>query len=126
MLVGHTPFEDIDPTKVQQKILDGKINYPKTLSHKAKDLIKHLLNVEPKKRLGCGKKGICEIIYDPFFKGFDWTNLLLQNLKAPYIPKTGDLNDFPIYFRKYVDDFFDELDSDIIVNKNKDPFQKWD
>ena len=123
ILIGHTPFEDIDPTKIQQKILDGKINYPKYLSKEAKSLIKHILKIEPKKRLGCGKKGICEIINDPFFKGFDWTNLLLQNLKAPYIPEDNDVGH---KFRKYIDDFFDELDTDIIVDKNKDPFQKWD
>lgn len=123
MLLGHTPFEDIDPTKVQQKILDGKVKYPKCLSHEAKNLIKHLLKIEPKKRIGCGQKGIVEIIYDPFFKGFDWTNLLLQNLKAPYIPDITDANK---NFSKYVDDFFDEYDNELIINTNKDPFQKWD
>ena len=123
ILVGHTPFEDMDPTKVQQKILVGKIKFPKFLSQEARNLIKHLLKLEPKKRIGCGKNGICDIIYDPFFKGFDWTNLLLQNLKAPYIPKIEDVEDIS-HFRKYQDDFFDE--PDISINKNKDPFQKWD
>ena len=123
MLVGHTPFEDIDPTRIQQKIFEGKINFPKDIDPDARSLIKHLLKTDYKKRLACGKKGICEIIDDPFFKGFDWTNLLLQNLKAPYIPKIKD-NSYISLFRRYEDDFFD--DPDIKVAKNKDPFLKWD
>lgn len=123
MLVGHTPFEDIDPTKIQQKIFEGKINFPKDIDPDARSLIKHLLKTDVKKRLGCGKKGICEIIDDPFFKGFDWTNLLLQNLKAPYIPKIKD-NSYISLFRRYEEDFFD--DPDIKVTKNKDPFLRWD
>ena len=122
-LVGHTPFEDIDPTKVQQKILSGKINFPKFISQEARSLIKHLLKIDPKKRMGVGPKGICDIIYDPFFKGFDWTNLLLQNLKAPYITEIKNNKDISL-FRKYQDDFFGE--PNININKNKDPFLKWD
>ena len=124
LIVGHTPFEDMDPVKIQQKILEGKINFPKNMSPEAKSLIKHLLKLEPKKRLGFGKKGISDLIFDPFFKGFDWTNLLLQNLKAPYIPVIKSENDIS-NFKKYIDDFFMESD-DIIISKNKDPFLKWD
>ena len=124
ILVGHTPFVDIDPTKIQQNILNGKITFPKFVSYEAKCLIKHLSKLDPKKRLGCGKNGICDIINDPFFKGFDWTNLLLQNLKAPYIPVIENENDFS-HFKKYQDDFFDEPE-DITVEKNKDPFSRWD
>jgi len=123
ILVGHTPFVDVDPTKIQQKILNGKVAYPKFLSYEAKCLIKHLLKLEPKKRLGYGKNGISDIINDPFYKGFDWTNLLLQNLKAPYIPVIKDSDDYS-NFKKFQDDFFDE--PDIQVSKNKDPFLKWD
>ena len=123
MLVGHTPFEDMDPTKIQQKMFDEKLKFPKDIDPEAKNLIKHILKIDPKKRLGCGVNGIKDIIDDPFFKGFDWTNLLLQNLKAPYIPKIQDNNYLPL-FRKYIDDFLDE--PDIQVPKNKDPYLKWD
>ena len=123
MLIGHTPFEDIDPTKIHQKIIDGKIKFIKNIDPDAKSLIKHLLKIEPKKRIGCGQNGIRDIINDPFYKGFDWTNLLLQNLKAPYIPVIKDDDDFS-NFKKFQDDFFDE--PDIQISKDKDPFLKWD
>lgn len=123
LLIGHTPFEDSDPIKMKEKILKGKPVYPKILSKNAKNLIKHLLEVDPKKRLGNGKNGIYEIISDPFFKGFDWKNLLLQNLVPPYIPLIKGNNDAS-NFKKYEENYFEE--PEIEVDKEKDPFYKWD
>ena len=123
MLVGHTPFEDSDPIKIQQKIIKGKKEYPKILSKNAKNLIKHLLEADPKKRLGNGKNGIYDIISNPFFKGFDWKNLLLQNLVPPYVPLIKGNNDAS-NFKKYEENYFDE--PEIEVEKEKDPFAKWD
>jgi serine/threonine protein kinase len=123
MIIGHTPFEDSDPLKMQQKILKGKPNFPKTLSKDAKNLIKHLLIIEPKKRLGNGANGIYEIISSPFFKGFDWKNLLFQNLAPPYVPLIKGNNDVS-NFRKYEDNYFEN--PDIVIDKEKDPFYKWD
>ena len=123
MLIGHTPFEDSDPLKMQQKILKGKINFPKSLSKEAKNLIKHLLIVDPKKRLGSGKNGIYDIISNPFFKGFDWKNLLFQNLTPPYVPLIKGNNDFS-NFKKYEDNYFDN--PDVEIEKEKDPYYKWD
>ena len=125
MLIGHTPFEDIDPIKIQQKILKGKPNFPKTIniSKDAKNLIKHLLNVDPKKRLGCGKNGIYELISSPFFKGFDWKNLLFQNLIPPYKPLIKGNNDISNY-RKIEDNYIENLD--IEIDKEKDPYYKWE
>ena len=123
MLIGHTPFEDTDPIKMQQKIVKGELVYPKILSRNAKNLIKHLLKVDQKKRLGNGKNGIYEIISCPFFKGFDWKNLLLQNLDPPYVPSIKGNNDAS-NFKKYEENYFEE--PEIEVEKEKDPFYNWD
>jgi protein kinase A len=123
MLIGHTPFEDNDPFKTQTKIIKGNIEYPKLLSKNAKSLIKHLLKVDQKKRLGYGKNGIYEIINNPFFKGFDWKNLLLQNLDPPFVPSIKGNNDAS-NFKKYEENYFEE--PEIEVDKEKDPFYKWD
>ena len=112
-----------DPLKMQQKILKGKPNFPKTLSKDAKNLIKHLLIVDPKKRLGSGANGIYEIISSPFFKGFDWKNLLFQNLTPPYVPLIKGSNDIS-NFRKYEDNYFEN--PDIAIDQEKDPFYKWE
>jgi serine/threonine protein kinase len=123
MLIGHTPFEDSDPLKMQQKILKGKPVFPKTIGKDAKNLIKHLLIVDPKKRLGCGKNGIYDIISNPFFKGFDWKNLLFQNLIPPYVPLIKGINDVS-NFRKYEDNYFDK--PDVAIDQEKDPYYKWE
>ena len=123
MLIGHTPFEDSDPLKMQQKILKGKPVFPKTIGKDAKNLIKHLLIVDPKKRLGCGKNGIYDIISNPFFKGFDWKNLLFQNLIPPYVPLIKGINDVS-NFRKYEDNYFDN--PDVAIDQEKDPYYKWE
>ena len=123
MLIGHTPFEDSDPLKMQQKILKGKPVFPKTIGKDAKNLIKHLLIVDPKKRLGCGKNGIYDIISNPFFKGFDWKNLLFQNLIPPYVPLIKGINDVS-NFRKYEDNYFDN--PDVAIDQDKDPYYKWE
>lgn len=123
MLTGHTPFEDSDPLKMQQKILKGKPVFPKSIGKDAKNLIKHLLVVDPKKRLGSGSNGIYDIISNPFFKGFDWKNLLLQNLNPPYIPLIKGNNDVSNY-KKYEDNFMENLD--IAIDQEKDPYYKWE
>jgi serine/threonine protein kinase len=122
MIIGHTPFEDSDPLKIQQNILKGKPNFPKTMSKEAKNLIKHLLIVDPKKRLGSGKNGIYDIISDPFFKGFDWKNLLFQNLIPPYVPLIKGNFDIS-NFRKYEDNYNENPEVDI--DPEKDPYIKW-
>ena len=76
-----------------------------------------------KKRLGSGKNGIYDIISNPFFKGFDWKNLLFQNLTPPYVPLIKGNNDFS-NFKKYEDNYFDN--PDVEIEKEKDPYYKWD
>ena len=74
MLVGIDPFSDDDPMKTYQKILKGKINFPKTINKDAKSLIKHLLTQDTSKRYGCLKNGVKDILNHRFFEGFDWKN----------------------------------------------------
>ena len=123
MLTGHTPFEDSDPLKMQQKILKGKPTIPKNLSKEARNLIKHLLIVDPKKRLGCGKNGIYDVISNPFFKGFDWKNLLFQNLIPPYVPLIKGNCDIS-NFKKFEENYFEN--PEVEIDNEKDPYFKWE
>ncbi|VEN46442.1 unnamed protein product, partial [Callosobruchus maculatus] len=52
MLVGYPPFYDDNPFGIYEKILSGKIEWPKHLDPIAKDLIKKLLVHDRTKRLG--------------------------------------------------------------------------
>ena len=58
MLIGCTPFLDSDPLKIYQNINHGKILFPKNIEKNAKFIIRHFLNLDHHKRLGCTKNGI--------------------------------------------------------------------
>ena len=120
MLVGIDPFSDDDPMKTYQKILKGKINFPKTINKDAKSLIKHLLTQDTSKRFGCLKSGVKDILNHRFFEGFDWKNFVYLSMPAPYIPNVKS-DDDTSNFEKYP-----ESDGEIpAVDKKNDPFLKW-
>lgn len=50
MLTGKQPFFDEDEDKLQDIIESGKVDYPDFLSEDAKDLMKHLLELDPRRR----------------------------------------------------------------------------
>ena len=50
MVCGYLPFEDNDNQKLYQKIIEGNLQFPPFLSDEAKDIISHILNVNPDKR----------------------------------------------------------------------------
>lgn len=50
MLCGYLPFEDPNTTELYKKILKGRFEVPEFLSPNAKDLLKRVLNTDPKKR----------------------------------------------------------------------------
>ena len=120
MLVGIDPFSDDEPMKTYQKILKGKINFPKTINKDAKSLIKHLLTQDTSKRFGCLKSGVKDILNHRFFEGFDWKNFVYLSMPAPYIPNVKS-DDDTSNFEKYP-----ESDGEIpAVDKKNDPFLKW-
>ena len=43
MLVGYPPFFDESPFRIYEKILEGKIQFPKWVDSRAKDIIKGVL-----------------------------------------------------------------------------------
>lgn len=52
MLAGIDPFSDEDPMAIYQKILKGKIRFPRNFDRNAKSLVKHLLVADLTKRYG--------------------------------------------------------------------------
>ena len=120
MLVGIDPFSDDEPMKTYQKILKGKINFPKEIDKDAKSLIKHLLVQDTTKRYGCLKNGVKDILNHRFFDGFDWKNFVYLSMEAPYIPQIKNDEDTS-NFEKYPEA---DLESSTVDKKN-DPFINW-
>jgi len=52
------------------------------MSVEAKNLIVHLLNRNPSKRLGAGEQGANEIKRHPFFASVDWSLVTKRGLKV--------------------------------------------
>lgn len=73
MLCGYPPFYDDNPFGIYQKILVGKIDFPKYFDDYGKDLVKRLLIADKTQRLGdSSKDGANDIGCHKFFRGVDW------------------------------------------------------
>lgn len=60
-LAGYPPFYDENPWEIYKKIIEGYFEFPSNFDSKAKDLIRHLLKVDPNDRLGNGKSGSANV-----------------------------------------------------------------
>lgn len=100
MLVGYPPFFDESPYKIYEKILEGRVQFPRWVDAKAKDLIKGLLTLDHTKRLGSLKRGVQDIKRHKYFAGVDWDVVLAKKIPAPIpvrLHREGDTH----YFDKY-------------------------
>ncbi|XP_047211536.1 cAMP-dependent protein kinase catalytic subunit PRKX [Girardinichthys multiradiatus] len=100
MLAGYPPFFDDNPFGIYQKILSGKLEFPRHLDFYVKDLIKKFLVIDRARRLGNMKNGADDVKKHRWFKTVDWETVPLRKLKPPIIPKVsheGDTSNFDVY-----------------------------
>ncbi|XP_069105393.1 cAMP-dependent protein kinase catalytic subunit 3-like isoform X2 [Argopecten irradians] len=100
MLVGFPPFFDDNPFSIYEKILEGKIEWPRHLDPVAKDLVKKLLVQDRTKRLGNMKNGADDVKKHKWFKGITWEDVVARKLTPPIVPKlshAGDTKNFDEY-----------------------------
>ncbi|XP_060583592.1 cAMP-dependent protein kinase catalytic subunit PRKX-like isoform X1 [Ruditapes philippinarum] len=100
MIVGFPPFFDDQPFGIYEKILSGKIDWPRHLDPVVKDLIKKLLVPDRTKRLGNMKNGAEDVKKHKWFKSIEWEDVLARKLTPPIIPKVaheGDTKNFDTY-----------------------------
>ncbi|XP_053313356.1 cAMP-dependent protein kinase catalytic subunit PRKX [Spea bombifrons] len=100
MLSGFPPFFDDNPFGIYQKILAGKIDFPRHLDLYVKDLIKKLLVVDRTRRLGNMKNGAEDVKRHRWFRSVDWDAVPQRKLKPPILPKVsheGDTSNFEAY-----------------------------
>ena len=70
MICGYLPFSEEDDEKNKQLIIKGEIEYPTEISNKLKDLLKHMLEVDAKKRYTFQR-----IVKHPWFKPYSESTL---------------------------------------------------
>eukprot|EP01016_Furgasonia_blochmanni_P044644 TRINITY_DN6219_c0_g3_i4.p2 TRINITY_DN6219_c0_g3~~TRINITY_DN6219_c0_g3_i4.p2 ORF type:complete len:222 (+),score=51.51 TRINITY_DN6219_c0_g3_i4:452-1117(+) len=120
MLAGIDPFNDEDPMAIYQKILKGKVKFPKTFDKDAKSLVKHLLVADLTKRFGNLKGGAQDIKDHRWFAGLEWNALLMRKIAAPYKPpikSKGDSSNFSTYP--------DSTELPRALKPSEDPFSAW-
>jgi protein-serine/threonine kinase len=117
MLSGKIPFTIKRGVKLNSKIYEKSVEYPKTMTKEAKDLIQKLLIIDPNKRLGQGPNGSENIKKHPFFKGVNWRDAWQKKIKPPFIPKLKNDTDL-----KYFDTMFTDepIDGPKRKNTNRD------
>jgi len=122
MLAGYPPFYDENPFGIYQKILAGKIEFPRHFDPNAKDLVKKLLTADRTKRFGCLKDGAEDIKRHKWFKGVDWVKVYNRKVKPPFIPGFKSLDDTS-NFDKYPDS--EDSTPPPLSQKDKDLFKEF-
>jgi len=97
MLVGYPPFYDDTPMGIYQKVLAGRIEFPKHVESGARDIIRRLLAYDRSKRYGCMSNGAEDVKSHPWFNGIDWNVCLQKGLTPPYVPPTASPDDTSLY-----------------------------
>ena len=70
MICGYLPFSEDDDDKNKELIINGEFDFPPEISNKVKDLIKHMLDINPNKRYNFQR-----IIKHPWFKPYNENSL---------------------------------------------------
>jgi protein kinase A len=120
MIVGQPPFCDEDPMGIYQKILAGKVYFPKYFDKNAKALVKKLLTADLSKRFGNLKDGADDIMKHKWFSSLDLAKLEAMEIPAPYKPQVKDENDVSNF-----EDIPDSKDLPPPVPAAQDPFVDW-
>merc|ERR1719235_907813 len=72
---------------IYQKILAGKIYFPKYFDKNAKALVKKLVTADLSKRYGNLKAGSDDILGHSWFKGLDLKKMEAKEITPPYKPQ---------------------------------------
>ena len=97
LMMRKRPYLGKNRKEIKEKIMSHQVQVKKNMvpqgwSVESADFINRLLQRKPANRLGL--RGPTEVKEHPWFKGYDWKNLYLGQLKAPFLPKKGDNFDY--------------------------------
>jgi len=120
MICGQPPFCDEDPMGIYQKILAGKVYFPKYFDKNAKALVKKLLTADLSKRFGNLKDGSKDILEHKWFSTLIFEKLEALETPAPYKPQMKSAEDVSNF-----EDIPDSTDTPPEVQASEDPFIDW-
>lgn len=85
LLTGLPPWYSQNPHTMRKRILNKPLTFPNHVAHDARDLLRQLLQRDPKRRLG-SRDGSAEIKCHAFFRSVDWQRLALREIAPPIEP----------------------------------------
>jgi serine/threonine protein kinase len=115
----HIPFGDEDI-----KTIVGSIHVSKKLSSDARDLLKGLLRLDSKNRLGCSPtgRGWAEVKEHAWFRNTDWKAMKARSLSPPIKPK-DEKNATP---DAAIADAFEDEEPKPITSEQQRLFDNWE
>ena len=85
MVCGSPPFYSSNRDQMFNNIQRAELKFPPFVSQECKTLIRELMNRDPAKRLGAGKKDADEIKVNAFFNDLDWDAVIRKEAQPPPI-----------------------------------------
>jgi len=128
MLYGTTPFVAETSELIEERIVKCRLVFPtrnpaeKSISREAKDLIRKLLESDPKKRLK-----MIDVRKQPFFSHINWKKIEQKQVPPPFIPLSYTKSNYhysssekkPITFSSFGIKYLNE---DVIVSMKQSEF----
>jgi len=93
MLVGYPPFFDETAYGIYEKVVNGRIHWPREVDSLSRDLIRGFLHPDRSKRLGNLIGGPQDVLDHAWFRGVDWDALERCEIGAPIIPHVTSFDD---------------------------------
>jgi len=107
MMSARTPFDAENPYQIYQKVLSGKVDYPRYFDAKVTNLLTQLLDPNRTLRLGAVGDGSEEVKRHQWFR-VDWDEVLAMELPVAFEPRVSGPDDL-MYFDKFEDVDYHEL-----------------
>ena len=114
MIVGIPPFFGNNQQNIFYNIEYGELLIPNFVSKNAEDLLRKLLERDPNKRLGGGRRDAVEIKEHVYFKDVNWDKVYKKEIIPP---KMNNYNNKPIKTYQHPKIF--AKDETLNINKNK-------
>ncbi|THH13616.1 hypothetical protein EW146_g6630 [Bondarzewia mesenterica] len=99
MMVGYPPFFDENAYGIYEKILRGKVHWPRDMDTLSRELIKGFLHPDRSKRLGNLINGSQDVLDHAWFRGVDWDALERREIRAPIVPHVTSVDDMRYFTR---------------------------
>ena len=112
MLIGIDAFKFSKNQSLSPEMYEIEILIPDYVTKEANDLIRKLLVINPKKRLGSGPGGADKIKNHSYFKDIDWEKAWNKELIPPFIPDIKDDLDLKYFDKGFTDENLESFSSE--------------